>query len=322
MSFITDLMESVRLNRLVGATEEQVKNAFFANYLAGLLLLRLQDMKGLLLINDRQHTLLNRFSDQMSDINFWGMALFHPEKAEVKSRMMAKHADILAAEAGRVMSSRVHFLMLVPTTDPDKIRWEEVTASLVLLKSRFGIQSSYYRNILYYLHNWDTSSQGDKKRAVNQAFMYLLQSDPKSALMPRMRELGTGLLVKGLTAISQKLVGFKRITETEGGDSTSVGNIASWSGGANAIIRPPGTEVGKAPSSSTNLDNIYSFGKKKKDGKKGKYVFRDNKIIKKKKQKFKSQKFKAPDWMKRGASYYGIDHGHYDNEDSGDSGAE
>lgn len=284
---LQQLDEAAILNRLMGADEKKVKDGFFSNYLAALLLLKLQDLKGLMLINDRSHSKLTRFSDSMSDVNFWGAALFYPKNPEVRNRLQPGHADALATEAGRIMDHRVQWLMKVPMTAPEQVHWMEVIGSLVLLKMRFGENSSYFRNIVNYLSRWETLSEGDKKRAVSQSFMYLMQSDPKSKLLPRMRTLAGSLLLKKVADVAQTVVGFKRIME----DNAIVGSDAGTGGKADC------TSVGNV---NTNLQGLFKLEKMAKTQvtKKGKYIFRDNKLIKKKAKKFKARKFKAPSSLK------------------------
>lgn len=299
--------ESMNLNRLQGATDEKIKNAFFANYLGALVLLRLQDLKGLMLINDPSHSKLTRFSNQMSDVNFWGRALFYPNEREVKSRLAFGHDKLLAKEAGRIMDSRIQQMMKVPLTAPERVDWNDTVGSLLLLKHRFGLSSSYFNNITFALHKWNTISDSAKKRSVNQAFMYLMQSDPQSAILPRMRALSGTSMVTGIADIAQKIIGFKKLAEDgDGGAVVSDGGAISTSAIAsnNAIINGKGYET-ESPSDPNKdmqsiLAGLYKLKKKApyQVTKKGGKVFKDGRIIKRKVKAFEPRKFKAPDFLR------------------------
>jgi hypothetical protein len=301
---LSTINESMHLNRLQGATADTVKNAFFANYLGALILLRLQDFHGLMLINDPGHSKLTRFSQKMSDLNFWGRAMFYPNEREVKSRLAFGHDKILAVEAGRVMDARIQKMMKVPLTNPEMIDWNDTIGAMLLLKHRFSLNSSYFNNIVYALHKWDSASDTVKKRAINQAFMYLMQSDPKSGIMPRLRALSSKSMITGIANIAQKIIGFKKINEDEGGGAgTSVGGIAT---GDNAIvsgksmISQPEFQPAKNNQDMENvMAGMYKLKKKApyQVTKKGKYIFNNGKIIKKKTPVFKARKFKAPDFL-------------------------
>lgn len=299
--------ESIHLNRLQGATEDKIKNGFFSNYLAALILLRLQDLKGLMLINDPSHSKLTKFSSNMSDINFWGRALFYPTEKEVKNRLAFGHDKILAKEAGRILDSRIQKMMKVPLTSPDQVNWDDTVGALLLLKHRFELQSSYFNNITYALHKWDSLKDSEKKRAINQAFMYLMQSDSQSSLIGRLRTLSGTTMVTGIANIAQKIIGFKKLHEDgEGGGATATSTAAvATTDGGNAIIsgRSNGPAPGSSPDPNQDIQNVLAglYKLKKKAPvqvtKKGKFIFKDGKIIKKRVKAFKPRAFKAPDFL-------------------------
>jgi len=295
-NFLLGLDESAHLNRLQGKSMDDVKNAFMANLLATLLILRTQDLDGLVLVNDRSDHKIKSFSPQMRDLKFWGRALFHPEDKEVKKRILPGHADLLHRESGRIFNSRIEWLMKLPSTSPENINWHEVTSCLLLLRHRYTMRSSYMDRIISAIYLWDRIKDTQKRKAINDAFMYLLQSDQKSALLTRMRALSTrSLLSATVAAMAQRVIGFKRLHENE---SISVGGIAS---GGNAIVGAnSGASAITQPEMDQTVSNLYGLSKLSQIQvqKRGKYMFRDNKIVKKKPKKFKAIKFKAPKHMK------------------------
>lgn len=302
MNLLSTLNENVNLNRLKGAGYDTVKNAFFANYLTALVMLKIQDLKGLMIINDKANSKLTKFSSNMSDLNFWGRALFYPEDPQVKNRLKPGHADILYIESGRVMDSRIHWLMAIPMTAPNLIQWDQVIASMLLLKHRYELKSSYFNKILSTLYRWDTISLSARRKIVNDCFMYLLQSDPQSSLLARTRELSSGtMLSRVIGDLAMKFVGFKKLQEDDGAGSTGAGNVGS---SQNAIIgggnSDPISLSSGTSSSQDQLGNLYSLIKQSSSQvtRKGKILFKGNKVIKKKVKKFKSLKFKAPEFMK------------------------
>ena len=293
LDYYNQLLEARGLFRLQNASEDGVKNAFFANYLTSLVLLKLQDIKGLMLINDPHHARLTKFSADMSDLNFWGRALFYSKEPEIKNRMLPRHAALLAHESGRIVTSRIMKTMQVPLTAPEKIDWHETVGALLLFRERFSIESSYFQKITTAVARWEAMTELDHKRAINYCFMYLMQSDPGSALLPRLRALSSTTMLGKATSLVQKIVSFKRIVEDgEGGDGgTSTGNIGSVQGSSNAIITPPSFDQMQ----DNGLGNLFKFDKtpSSKSTKKV-LVIKDGKIIRKKVKGFKPRKFKAP----------------------------
>ena len=297
INILNTINETMHLNRLQGMTYENVKNSFFANYMAALVLLRVQDLKGLMIINDPSHSRLSRFSDNMSDVNFWGRALFYPNEHEIKTRLVG-YESALGTNAAKIVDSRIQQIMKVPLTSPEQINWDIVISSLILLKQRFALNSSYFNNIVNVLYKWNSISDSGKKRALNQVFMYLMQSDPKSKILDRIRTLSNSTMVNGINRAAQRIIGFKKLTEDgeggDGGDSgTSVGSIA----GTNAIVNGKGTGT---CTTDNMLAGLYKLKKKaphqvtKKSG----VVFKDGKIIRRKVKTFVARKFKAPDFLR------------------------
>ena len=297
MKSLLSLEESINLNRLKDVDHEMVKNAFFANYLAALLLLKIQDLKGLMLINDRSHANLTSFSPTMSDLNFWGRALFYSNDSDVKNRMKDGEADLLYREAKVVSATRVQKIMRVPLTAPDSVDWQDTVAALLLLKMRFKIQSTHFNNIVRILYNWESINIASKQKAINDSFMYLMQSDQQSCLLPRLRVQSTAILANKIQSVSQRIVSFSKITEDGegGGDAvgaTSTGNIAS-----NSIVNPTDND-----GNSQDLGGLFKLIKRSPNQvekkKKSKFTIRNGKIIVKKAKNFDPIKFKAPDFLK------------------------
>lgn len=309
-AILKELNQSFLVRRLIGMDSTQVKNAFFSNYLAALVMLRLQDLKGLLLVNDPQHIKLTKFSGNISDLCFWGRALFYPEDALVKKNLQFGHADILAKESGRIFDAQIEKIMKTVLTPPEQVNWNETVAKLVLLRHRYELNSSLFDKITRSLHKWDSLNEGAKRKAVGDSFMYLMQSDSKSALLGRLRELAGNTMRNDIQAAAMKLVSFSRLKEdgdVSAGGGTSAANVGTTNGGtANAIISrgvaPAVASVKSGAYQNTPethdqaMARIMKFPKGvRSDGteKKGK-----QKLIKKRAHRFKVIKFKAPNFLR------------------------
>lgn len=294
MSIFVNLMESMKLQKLNGISSDRVVDSFLANYCAALLFLRLGDLQGLRLINDKSHQRLPHFTSTMSEINFWGRALFYPEDAEVKKRLLPNHWKVLHDQAGRILDSRVRAIVALVNEDPSKLNWNEPVAYLILLRHRFEVQSSYLNKIGYSLQHWDRLNANERKQAINSAFMYLLQSDPKSSLLPRLRALNTSTMLKVADTTSKIIIGFKKLNEDGDGGAapagTDAGNIAT----TNAIVNGGCDQA---------LGGLYRLEKPsphqvtKKRGKIAGFV-KDGRVIKKRVKRWKPIKFKAPAHVK------------------------
>lgn len=309
MNFFTQLDEAINLIRLNHMSDREVKNSFFANYLASLIMLRLQDLKGLMMINDHAHSKLTTFTPEMSELNFWGMALFYPDHKDVKARISNAAYNVLSHESGMINHARIHKIMTVPLTNPESVDWEEVNHSLALMKDRFDMKSSYFNNLQYAIAKWDSLGNGEKKRAVNQAFTYMMQADPKSELLDRFRELSSNAFLKGLGSIAMKIVNHHRIKEDgDGGGGGDAGPTVAGGGGTSAAnIGTNQSKLGSGnmitrPGSDTKPTDFGQLDKFKKPKKKD-FKTTGGKIVKTKAKNFKLRRFKDPKLSKELGDY-------------------
>lgn len=308
MSLIEHLSGKAALMRLQGLDSQAVKNAFFANYLAALVLVKLKDIQGLVLVNDPAHKKLQSFSGKMSDVCFWGRALFYPDDKAVVDALKYGHAEILQKESGRILNDRVHKIIDVVMKPPEQINWREIVAQLLLLKYRFNLTSSYFNRIGKGLQNWDKLTEGGRDKVVYDSFMYLLQSDSKSGLISRMRELTNKTALSGAAHIMRKVTDVYRIPEPRNGifeDGEAGGVSVSAGGGTSAANIGTGGSSGNAIIDQMNSDcddvlQPYQFGKVAGKAKKKAVKYEK---FRKRQRKFKLVKFKAPSSKVRNLSH-------------------
>lgn len=284
VSLFDELRSLALVRRLMGLDSDKVKNGFFANYLAGLLMIKMQDLRGISLMHDPANMKLDRFRPGMTDITFWGRALFFPNDDLVKRALQPGHAALLDKDAGRILNSRVHKTLAILTTPPEQVDWRELGTALIMLRYRFELNSSYFNKIVLNLINWDNLSSAGRRNTVSTAYAYLLQADPKSALLSRIRELSGPSMISNIKATAAKLVGI--IKEDDAG-GTSTANIASGEGSTcnNAIITRFGPENSIAGLLTIQGKAPHQVGDKSLDA---------NKKIKLRQRKFKIVRFKMP----------------------------
>lgn len=285
---LTKLYEAVKLSRLDGLTPTQVANAFLANYVAALAILRLQDLSSLRLINDYDHSKLTKFSDGMSSLNFWALALFYPKQKDVVQYLPDQTVKSLEPLSRKISDSRIHKIMAVPGLNPEAIDWKETLHALYLVKERYDVSSSYFDKAASGLLHWKDLSDVQQHRIIQVIFSYLQQVDEHGVMLEKFRELSE----KKPSSVAQKSVRLKEDGEGAAGGGgvvatgTSAANIGSNQGGigsGNMITRPNCEKP-------TDFGQIDKFKKpKKKD-----FETKGGKIIKKRLKQFKLRRFKDP----------------------------
>lgn len=295
MNLFEKLNGKAALHRLQGKDSSAVKNAFMANYLSALMLVKLGDIQGLGLVNDQAHKKLQNFSGSMSDVCFWGRALFYPEDKQVKDALQHGHAALLEKEASRILDQRVWKMISFVMIPPDQVDWTEVIACLFLLKHRFSMNSSYLNRIIGAFMKWDKLTSSQREKAVYDCFMYLMQSDNRSGLISRMREMCGNSVLVGIASAADKLTNLLRIPEPRNGifeddmggsAGTSAGNIATGDQSTGNSI------IDQMSGDSETLPQVYQFGKiaGKAPNKKGNKYEK----LRKRQRRFRLIKFKAP----------------------------
>lgn len=264
------------MGSLRGLDSTQVKNAFFANYLSALILVKKGDKNGIRLITDRHKVDIPPFTAGMSSLMFWARALFHPDDARVKRELQTGHAELLQTETGRILPSRIASLLRTLSIPTERVNWRDIVSALVILKHRFSLNSSYFNKLVVALARWETLSEISKQAACQNAFLYLTQSDKSSNLLSRMREQTGNSLLSNVRGF-MKLAAIKIINEDDSaGFDTGAGNVASVD---NAIICRDNDVI------QSWLPYTYGKAPKKKT---------EKSKFKVKQRKFKMIKFKDP----------------------------
>lgn len=315
-----ELNEAAQVARLANLTAEHVANAFLANYLAALVLMRLHDVDTAQLLRDANGAKMNGFKATMSDPNFWGYAAMFPRDKYVTAKLGKTEADKLYDLAAKwIPEQTAQKVMALLQSPPDLVNWEQAYFMLALLRERFSVNSTYLNRAAPLLRTWHLRSPVERLLALSNAFQYLLQSDPRSRLLPRLRELNQGELMHAAST-GTGLRGFFRMYEDDGGavagpavaTGTSAASVGTTNGAVtNAIVTPPSyqtaTDRESPVGSKLTKDSGDLLGKlyrKKLGGKAMKHSRfaklkavqkADSKIVRKKKRNYLPRPFKDPE---------------------------
>ena len=237
---LRQLSENVSLNMIRSMKATAIANAYVANYIAALTIIRAGDEKGMKLLNDKAHTKMTKFSTSMSRPNFWGFIVFNSDVPSIKKLIAGGAADELAKNAGRIVSSRRHKLQMLTTQTADKINWTDASYSIKLLKVRFELPYSKLDNIANGIYAWDSLDEMSKGDLLYNVFSFLMQCDNESDLLPRLRALTNNkyLTVNSIVStMGQKLNKVFRMVEDEieetarggfGGSASQAAHEIEW----------------------------------------------------------------------------------------------
>ena len=302
------LSENVSLNIIRNMKAQNIANAYVANYIAALAIIRSNDKKGMKLLNDKAHVKLSSFSTSMSRPNFWGFIVFNSDNKSIKKLILPSAADELAKNAGRIVSSRRQKLQSFTTMNDNQINWTDAAYSIKLLKVRFELSYSQLENIANGIYSWESLDEMAKGNLLQEIFSFLMQADNESDLLPRLRELTNNkyLTVNSIVStMGQKLNKVFRMFEDGGGGGGGGGSGGMGGGGSGGGMGggggghgggaigtgDPGPGVNVTTPDGTSANDIGNF--------QDKIRFEKGKIIKKRRRKWKVKKWKDPLLMRK-----------------------
>ena len=285
------LSENVSLQQIRMMKSTAIANAYVANYVAALTIIRAHDEKGMHLLNDKSHIKMDKFGTSMSRPNFWGFIVYNSDVKNIKKIILPTTANELAKNAGRIVGSRRTKLQSYTTMTDNQINWTDAAYSIKLLKVRFELTNSNLDNIANGIYGWDSLDEMAKGDLFQNVFTFLMQSDNESDLLPVMRRLTNNkyLTVNSIAStLGQKINKVFRVFEDDGAGDT--GDIGTG---------PPGAGVNVSMPDGTSAQDVGNVQDKIK--------FEKGKVIKRRRRKWKVRKWKDPEQSKK------IDSGDYSN---------
>lgn len=270
MTILKSITEGESLAKLHSWSAPRILQAFLANYVANLIISRVGDVASLAFINSRGST-YKHFSTAMGPVDFWAYVLFVASPKELKKYLSEPVISQVKQDAGRILDSRVEKVVAACKKPADLINWQEAIYSIMLLAVRFEINFPALQGIVRALHNWEKTGAAARAAAISQSLRFLKMTDPDSQLIvPLTNMTSRGFIsniINPLDTISNKVKGIFRVAEDDAAPAA-----------VNADNPQAGQETTQAGAISPLPRNI----------------FKDGKIIRRRKRNFKVLKWKDP----------------------------
>jgi hypothetical protein len=280
MNFLKQLHESQQLARLHGMSAKAIEQAFLANYVAALVVLRMGDVNGLMNIRSKG---FERLSGAMSPVDFWAHVCFKASRNDLKKYLKKEVVDELKVDTDRVIESRVKKIVDSLKKPADIQDWTEIVYTVKLLQVRFEISLPILNTILQALYKWEDAGAATRMNAAGQALRILQMADPVSPLVKNLRDMSSSKSLFGFGAVAGTVTGkisrfFKeeQLEEDDGGGA------------------PATPDAGGAAPDTTTAGAIATLPK---------LLFKDGRIIKRRNRKFKIRRFKDPKMTKELGDY-------------------
>lgn len=206
---------STDLSTVLNKTAEQIKGAYIANILAALIVLKFNDRLGKKIIYDPQNKKLKKYSLLMSPINFWGLVLFNHKEKNV-SKMLTPDVDKDLTKMNQRFLSHVILGFHEKISNGNPIDPFEMAEYIRILTLRLPMRTERINHIRIGLFNWDSLDANEKDSVISKTFYLLMERDPNSPLLPRIRTISNSNLLRA--SDKNLLKDIVKIVEEDGGD--------------------------------------------------------------------------------------------------------
>lgn len=221
-----------------GMTGDQIVDAYLANYIAAIALLRAGDKLSAKILRDSSNNRLKKYSPSMNSLNFWGIFAMEPRR--IKSLLNAEAEKKLEHYSQRVLSSRLRQIHVpISSANNLSLNWDEVDDNLRILMLRLERQTTANRNLRTALLKWELISVRERADCLSSAFYYLMRVDPGSDLLGRLRQVinDTRIHARDNTLIREVI----RISEDGEGGGEGGGDAGGEGGDSGTTVMGTGT---------------------------------------------------------------------------------
>jgi hypothetical protein len=266
-----DKIHGIQIKENLHTTANVIKFAYTANFICGLLLLKVKDKTASHLLHDEKFYNLRKFGSH-SPLNHWGYLLFNSlYNNDSESQLQKSTIKVLHKVAGRFIDKRIKSIHRELSRHNNFIQdWEHQAENMKLVLLRLETDESIKFTVDNIL-NWNELELEDKVDTINTLLFYLQRHDSTSKLLPSFKKLANDVLLHAN-------VGTKKMTENL---LLQLDLLSEDDGGATAGATTAGGD-GAAPVSATTAASIASYPQR---------LFKGKVIVRKKRTYTKPKKF-------------------------------
>lgn len=265
---------------------EDLVYSYIMTVLMSTLIYKADDKRGLRYVMDKAHYKMSKLSSEMSQLNFWGFALWNSGTSKTSKILKAdvsKAAHKIAAKIPHLRVLNLH--QQYSYNHAYKIEYAEHLSTLKLLL-RYTGGNGYQRleKVIEDTFDYDQLSFSKKVRLLQTLFLYGEQYIQTSPLLLRLKAIQNKLILTGDGAADIVVSPDQTILGEDDGGATSAADIGGGTGGG--MTSQNSQQVDSRPVVASNIASVETGI--------GKYQ-----IVKRKRNpKLKFVKFKKPEGSK------------------------
>lgn len=208
-------------------------NIYFATVLMSVMMYKANDKLGLRMLKDKTHFRMDRWTRQMSPLNFWGYPIWKSSTAPVQKLIGKKTAKDLSRVVQRVPQAWYRFLHMDLSFGRDvPINWNDMYKTMKVLTQFPGMNTERINVMLKGVFGFENLTYDQKTKVLNVLHYYVAQFVPYSPLFIRLKAIQRELLFAGGDDVimESKMKLLKQIVETAEGGAVAAGAVATAPG--------------------------------------------------------------------------------------------
>jgi cupin superfamily acireductone dioxygenase involved in methionine salvage len=171
-------------------------NIYLATVMMATVIFKANDKRGERLLRDKAHWRMTKWTNEMSAVNFWGIAIWNPKRPAIAKLLNPKVAHELAGISGKVPDQWVRNLHMDLSFDRDvPIDWEDHYKTMkYLIQHSHGNNSDRVNSLLRDAFDYEELDHDSKVKFLPKLYFFARQFVPTSPLITRIRVINNEVL--------------------------------------------------------------------------------------------------------------------------------
>jgi hypothetical protein len=171
-------------------------NIYLATVMMAVVIFKANDKRGERLLRDKAHWQMTKWTNEMSAVNFWGLAIWNPKKPAISKLLNSKVAHELGEISSKVPDQWVRYLHMDLSFARDvPIDWQDHYKTLkYLIQHSHGNNSDRVNSLLRDAFAYEELDHDSKVKFLPKLYFFARQFVPTSPLITRIRVINHEVL--------------------------------------------------------------------------------------------------------------------------------
>lgn len=196
-SIIINESKQTNLKAIANIDHDEIAGSYLATLIAIQFLLKTKNKKVLKYVKDsKTNAAMKKFDPSMSELNFWGLVLFYPERKEVKEVLNPLVYRKLWKTGHRFLTSRIKTIHTKLSNQSSLlVDWHEQAENLRVVTLRLEQRDNSMNIIRRGIMDWNSLTLDEKETVMAKVYYFVTRYISSSPLVGLLREVSDELLL-------------------------------------------------------------------------------------------------------------------------------